>query len=315
MKCLIIDAVDDGIQVALSKRMKTKWIKDAPSETDLAKYIQGYDILVMRVDPSITKKVMDAAGNLKIIAVGAVGINHINMDYARKKGIKVFNTPGLNIDSVAELTIGRLIDISRQVVTANNYIKRENKWNKYLFMGSELAEKTIGIIGYGKIGQRVGELARAFKMNVIAYDPYITTEQGLELNTKMVTLKEILKESNYITIHVPLTPETRNMISYQQIEAMKKGCVIVNMGRGGVVDEVAVAEALAKGKLGGMGTDVMADELSSNRNKGDFIKSPLFEFDNFVVSPHIGGQTIDSQKRIGKYIVNKINNLLYNKYI
>lgn len=313
MKCLIIDEVDNCIQGKLSKHMETVWIKDVPSEEDLLKHIPGYDILVMRVDPAITKRVIDAANQLKVIAVGAVGINHIDIDYAEKKGIKVFNAPGLNIDSVAELTIGRLIDISRQVVAANNYVKGEKLWNKYLFTGTELAKKTIGIIGYGKIGQRVGELARAFKMKVIAYDPYITVEQGLKMNTKMVTLDEIFKESNCITIHVPLTPETKNMISCKQIEMMKKGCIIVNMGRGGVVDEEAVLDALSKGKLGGMGTDVMTSELSGDSGKDDTIESPLFEYDNFIVTPHIGGQTIDSQKRIGDFLVENIK-VIFNLF-
>lgn len=313
MKCLIIDEVDNCIQGKLSKHMETVWIKDVPSEEDLLKHIPGYDILVMRVDPAITKRVIDAANQLKVIAVGAVGINHIDIDYAEKKGIKVFNAPGLNIDSVAELTIGRLIDISRQVIAANNYVKGEKLWNKYLFTGTELAKKTIGIIGYGKIGQRVGELAQAFKMKVIAYDPYITVEQGLKMNTKMVTLDEIFKESNCITIHVPLTPETKNMISYKQIEMMKKGCIIVNMGRGGVVDEEAVLDALSKGKLGGMGTDVMTSELSGDSGKDDTIESPLFEYDNFIVTPHIGGQTIDSQKRIGDFLVENIK-VIFNLF-
>lgn len=308
MRCLIIDEVDSEIQNELSKYMETEWIKSVPTEDELIKNISGYNVLIMRVDPAITKKVIDAADELKIIAVGAVGLNHIDMGYVKEKGIKVFNAPGLNIDSVAELTIGRLIDIGRQVVSANNYIKTENQWNKYLFMGSELAEKTIGIIGFGKIGQRVGELARAFKMKVIAYDPYITIEQGLEMNTKMVTLEEIFKESNYITIHVPLTPETQNMISYEEIDMMQEGCIIVNMGRGGVVDEEAVAAALSNGHLGGMGSDVMADELSGD--KGNNIESPLFSFDNFIVTPHIGGQTIDSQKRIGNFIVKNIKEML-----
>ena len=310
MKCLIIDEVDAGIQEKLSKYMEVEWIREVPSEKDLIKFIPGYDILVMRVDPPITREVIDAADKLKVIAVGAVGTNHIDMNYATEKGIKVFNSPGLNVDSVAELTIGCLISILRQIIIANNHVKNEKRWNKYLFMGHELAGKTIGIIGYGRIGQRVGQLAKAFRMNVIAYDPYVTVEQGSQLNAKMVTFQELIKESDFITIHLPLTPETKNMISYEQIEMLKDGCVIVNMGRGGIVDEEAIMQALKNGKIGGMATDVMAGELDGNNSKDIMIDSPLFEFNNFIVTPHIGGQTYEAQKRIGDFVVENIKKLL-----
>ena len=309
MKCLIIDEVDAVIQERLSKHMEVTWRRNPPSEQEMTKLISEYDILVMRVDPAITKKILDAAKKLKIIAIGSVGINHIDMDYAAQKGIKVFNSPGLNIDSVAELTIGYLINISRQITKANNYVKMKKQWNKYLFMGRELACKTIGIIGYGRIGQRVGQLAQAFKMDVIAYDPYITVEQGRTLDTRMVTFEELLKESDYITIHVPLIPETKNMISYDQIRMLKTGSIIVNMGRGGVVDEEAIAEALQSGKIRGAGMDVMSCELNNDFSAETIIDSPLMKIENFIITPHIGGQTYDSQKKIGNHIVENIERL------
>jgi D-3-phosphoglycerate dehydrogenase len=297
MKSVIIDNVHSCIKETLERYINVD-VKMLPTYEELAELIPDYDILIMRVDPKIDQNLIDKAKNLKMICVCAAGLNHIDLEYAKQKGIKVVNAPGLNIDSVAELTIGRLIELSRHVVKANNDVKINGIWDKYLYMGQELAGKTLGIAGFGKIGRRVGELAKAFKMNVVAYDPYVTAEQGRQLGVEMLELDELLKRVDYITIHMPLTPETKGMISKEKISLMKKGSFIVNMGRGGIVDEAAAYDALTSGRLAGMGVDVMQEEPC--------LKSLLYELDNFVVTPHIGGQTIDSQKRIGVFISNTI---------
>lgn len=297
MKSVIIDNVHSCIKETLEKYIDVD-VKMLPTYEELAEIIPDYDILIMRVDPKIDQSLIDKAKNLKMICVCAAGLNHIDLDYAKQKGIKVVNAPGLNIDSVAELTIGRLIELSRHVVKANNDVKINGIWDKYRYMGQELAGKTLGIAGFGKIGRRVGELAKAFKMNVVAYDPYVTAEQGSELGVEMLDLDDMLKRVDYITIHMPLTPETKGLISKEKINLMKKGSFIVNMGRGGIVDETAAFEALTSGQLAGMGADVMQEEPCP--------ESPLYKLDNFVITPHIGGQTIDSQERIGVFISNNI---------
>ena len=169
MKCLIIDKVYAGIAEELSKYMEVKTAENLPSTKDqLLAEIGDVDVLIMRVDPKIDQEIIDAAKNLKVIGVCSVGLNHIDMDYAKSKGIQIFNAPGLNANAVAELTISKMLDISRGTFTANYDVKVKHEWNKYKFEGRELRGKTLGVMGFGRIGKRVGELGRAFGKNVVA---------------------------------------------------------------------------------------------------------------------------------------------------
>ncbi len=172
MKCLIIDAVHSSIAEEFGKYMQVD-IHMLPTQEELARLIRDYDVLIMRVDPAINKDILDAAKNLKVIGVCSVGLNHIDMDTARAKDIQVINAPGLNGNAVAELTISKMLDIARHTIPACYDVKVNKNWDKYKFVGSELRGKTLGVLGFGRIGQRVGELARAFKMDVVAYDPYL----------------------------------------------------------------------------------------------------------------------------------------------
>lgn len=309
MKGLIVDVVDSCIAEKLGKYMQMD-TEILPTAERLAEIIPDYDVLIMRVDPPIKKEILDAAKRLKVIGVCSVGLNHVDLEYAKQKGVEVMNSPGLNIDSVAELTVGRMIDMARHVVRAHNDTLKKKNWDKYPYMGQELNGKTVGIIGFGKIGRRVAELCKAFRMTTLAYDPYVSVEDGKKVDVEILPLEDLIRRSNFITIHVPLTPETKNMISREQIAMMPDGAIIINMGRGGLVDEEAVYQALKSGKLGGMGTDVMALELGASFSPDAKLESPLYELDNFVVTPHIGGQTVDSQKRIGESISERIISLL-----
>ena len=188
-----------------------------------------------------------------------------------------------------------MLDLSRQSMAANNEVKIDKIWNKYKWMGRELKGKTVGIVGYGKIGRRVGELAQAFGMTTIAYDPWVSAEQGAALGTEMMGMESLLRRADFVTIHVPLTPETRDLISYPQLEYMKDGAVVINMSRGGIINEKAMFQGLQSGKLGGVGVDVMADELSAGGlTEHVSFDSPLFALDNFIVSPHSGGSTVEA---------------------
>lgn len=310
MKCLIIDAVHEAIGEELSKYMQVQ-THMLPTQQELISLIPDCDVLVMRVDPHINKAVLDAAGKLKVIGVCSVGVNHVDMEYAAQKGIKVFNAPGLNANAVAELTISKMLDLSRQTMAANYDVKVNKNWDKYKYVGRELRGRTLGIVGFGRIGRRVGELARAFGMTTVAYDPYVTAEQGKAENTEMLTIKELLMRSDYVTIHVPLTAETKDLISYEQLEYMKDDCMVLNMGRGGVINEAAVYGALKSGKLGGVAVDVLENELASGGlTEGAGFDSPLFGLDNFIASPHIGAQTVDASRDIGAHILNKVKETL-----
>ena len=170
MKCLIIDAVSPAIAEELGKYMQVD-TKMLPTQAELAGMIGDYDVLIMRVDPAINKEILDAAKNLKVIGVCSVGLNHIDLDTAKAKGIQVFNAPGLNSNAVAELTFSKMLDVSRHTIPANYDVKVNKTWDKYKFVGRELRGKTLGILGFGRVGQRVGQLAHAFLMDVVAYDP------------------------------------------------------------------------------------------------------------------------------------------------
>ena len=306
MKCLIIDAVHSSIAEEFSKYMQVD-THMLPTQEELAKLIPDYDVLIMRVDPAINKEILDAAKNLKVIGVCSVGLNHIDLDTAKEKGIQVINAPGLNGNAVAELTIAKMLDIARHTIPACYDVKVNKNWDKYKFVGSELRGKTLGILGFGRIGQRVGELARAFKMDVVAYDPYLPAHVFEEQHAKSLSIDEVLKVSDYVTIHMPLTDETKNLFNAKSIAEMKDGAVVLNMARGGIVNEKDMYEALKAGKLGGYGSDVMENELAAGGlTEGAGFDSPLFECDNFIVTPHLGAQTVDASRDIGAHIIAKV---------
>ena len=306
MKCLIIDVVSPAISEELGKYMEVD-TKILPTQEELAGMIGDYEVLIMRVDPAINKEILDAAKKLKVIGVCSVGLNHIDMNTAKEKGIQVFNAPGLNDNAVAELTISKMLDISRHTIDACNDVKVGKNWDKYKFMGRELRGKTLGILGFGRVGQRVAKLAHAFQMYVVAYDPYLPEYIFDQEATKGVSVDELLKVSDFVSIHMPLTPETKDLFNAKSIATMKDGAVVLNMARGGIVNEQDMYEALKSGKIGGFATDVMANELATGGlTEGAGFDSPLFECENFIVSPHLGAQTTDAARAIGVHIIGKV---------
>ena len=265
-----------------------------PTQEELAKLIPDYDVLIMRVDPAINKEILDAAKNLKVIGVCSVGLNHIDLDTAKEKGIQVINAPGLNGNAVAELTIAKMLDIARHTIPACYDVKVNKTWDKYKFVGSELRGKTLGVLGF-----------------VVAYDPYLPAHVFEEQHAKSLSIDEVLKVSDYVTIHMPLTDETRNLFNAKSIAEMKDGAVVLNMARGGIVNEKDMYEALKSGKLGGYGSDVMENELAAGGlTEGAGFDSPLFECDNFIVTPHLGAQTVDASRDIGAHIIAKVKEAL-----
>ena len=310
MKCLIIDVVSPAIAEELGKYMEVD-TKILPTQEELASMIGDYEVLIMRVDPAINKTILDAAKKLKVIGVCSVGLNHIDMDTAKANGIQVFNAPGLNGNAVAELTISKMLELARHTVPACNDVKMYKHWDKYKFMGQELRGKTLGVLGFGRIGQRVGELARAFKMEVVAYDPYLPAEVFEQQHAKSMTIDEVLKVSDFVTIHMPLNDETRHLFNAHSISEMKTGAVVLNMARGGIVNEQDMCDALKSGKIGGYASDVMEKELADGGlTEGAGFDAPLFECDNFIVSPHLGAQTIDAARDIGAHIIDKVKEAL-----
>ena len=304
MKCLIIDVVHEAIAQELGKYMEVKVSEKLPPAKDELKAMIGdVDVLIMRVDPMIDKEVLDAAKNLKVIGVCSVGLNHIDT--------KVFNAPGLNGNAVAELTICKMLELSRHTIPAHRDVTVNQKWDKYAFVGRELRGKTLGVLGFGRIGQRVGEIARVFGMKVVAYDPYLPAEIFTKNEATSMSIAQVCEVADFVTIHMPLNDETRNLFNATSIAEMKPDAVVLNMARGGIVNEKDMYEALKAGKIGGYATDVLENEVAGDGLTEDSrFYSPLFDLDNFVVSPHIGAQTVDASRDIGQHIIAKVKEAL-----
>ena len=309
MKALIIDRVSPIIGEGLLQSGVEVDTDILPSRERLKELLPNSDGLIMRVDPKMDREMLDAASKrVKMIAVCSAGTNHIDLPYAKSLGIVVQNAPGLNNNAVAELTISKMLDLARMTMEANREVQEEGIWNKYKYTGHELRGHTLGILGYGKIGKRVAELAQAFGMTTLAYDPYLDAESCAKLGTELVPeLDELLQRSDYISIHTPLTNETRNMISTHEFEQMKPGAIVINCARGGILDEAAALKALEDKKIAGLGLDVLSDELSGGGLSDNArLKSPLLGQPGLIVTPHLGGSAQEAYDAIGTFILQRV---------
>jgi D-3-phosphoglycerate dehydrogenase len=262
-------------------------VRDSITPEELFQVLPAYDGMLVRSRTRVPAALIDAAPQLKIIVRGGVGLDTIDMEHARLKGIVVKNTPAASSAAVAELTLGYMFALARQIYATTASMKA-GKWEKKKFTGDELGGKTLGIAGIGNIGKEVAKRALALGMRVIAYDPYVPAPQGVE---HVGDMDEILRRSDYLTFHLPLTDETRNMIGPAEFDKMKAGVRIINCARGGIIDEDALYDALLSGKVSGAALDVYAVEPSQG-NK-------LFTLDQVIGSPHIGAATEEAQGRIG----------------
>lgn len=286
MKVLIADQINQkGIE-------ELEEVADVVARTDitpeeLVKDIGDFDAIIVRSRTKVTREVIEAASNLKIIARAGVGVDNVDVEAATGRGIMVVNAPESTSITVAEHTMGLILSLSRKISIADKSVK-EDKWEKSRFMGMELNGKTMGIVGMGRIGSQVVIRAKAFGMDIIVYDPYITSEAASELGVEIVSLETLLENADVITIHVPLTPETKHLISKPQLEMMKENTLIVNCARGGIINEDDLYEAVSEGIIGGAALDVFENEPP----KG----SSLIELDNVVLTPHIAASTSEAQR-------------------
>ena len=248
--------------------------------------LPAYDAVVVRSRTKVRQPLIDACPNLKLIVRGGVGLDTIDVDYARNKGITVKNTPLASSASVAELAIGYLFMLARSLYKATASMKA-TKWDKKAFEGDEIAGKTLGIIGLGNIGSETAKRAQLLGMNVIAYDP----SAKLLFGVRLVSLEELLKASDYISLHLPKTKESANMIGAEQFAMMKPGVRIINCARGGIINEDALYDALVSGKVAGAALDVFAEEPPTDWK--------LLTLENVIGSPHIGAATKEAQNRVG----------------
>ncbi len=265
---------------------------------ELEGIIGGYDALAVRSATKVTAKLLEKAGRLKVIGRAGVGVDNVDLDAATRRGIVVMNTPGGSSITVAELALAMILSLYRHVPSATASVKA-GKWEKKRFQGREIAGKTLGVVGIGNIGSVLVDRAIAMKMKVIAYDPFITPEAAAKMGAVLVDLETLWREADVVSLHVPLTEQTRHLVRADTLARMKKGAILVNCARGGIVDERAVADALASGHLGGAALDVYEKEPPAPDH-------PLFKVDNLVCTPHIGASTEEAQSAVAVAVAEQL---------
>ena len=304
-KLLVSDALsEEGLKVLKDEKELQVDVKLKLPPEELKAIIKDYDALVVRSSTKVTKDIIDAATKLKVIGRAGVGLDNVDAEAASKRGIIVMNTPAGNTISTCEHTWSLMLSLSRNVPNANASLK-EGKWDRNKYMGVELYGKTLGIIGLGRIGTEVAKRAQAFGMKVIAYDPYLTVEKANELGVELVEVKDIIKEADYITVHTPLTNDTKHMISDKEFEQMKPGVRIVNCARGGIIDEAALIRALDSGKVAGAALDVYENEPPK-----DFT---IFKHDKLVATPHLGASTEEAQVNVAVEVSKQVADALLGR--
>lgn len=293
MKILVCDKTEaEAIQRIRQAGIQVD-VRDDINADELLRVLPLYDGMVVRSRTKVRAPLIDACPDLKVIVRGGVGLDTIDADYARSKGIIVMNTPKASSASVAELTIGYMFALARQIPQATASMKA-GKWEKKKFEGDEIGGKTLGVIGLGNIGGEVAKRALALGMTVLVYDLYTPHLEGIEL----VTLDELLSRSDFITLHLPLTDQTRNMIGMAEFDKMKNGARLINCARGGIVDEEALYDAIVSGKVAGAALDVFGQEPAEGHK--------LFSLEQVIGSPHIGAATKEAQGRVGSEVAEKI---------
>jgi D-3-phosphoglycerate dehydrogenase len=271
--------------------------KPGLSEDELAKALVGVEGLVIRSGSKVTAKVIEAADKLKVIGRAGIGVDNVDVKAASRRGIIVMNTPTGNAVTTAEHALSLLFSVARKIPAASASMK-EGKWDKKSFEGRELSGKTLGVIGLGNIGRIVADRARGLKMSVVGYDPFLTAERAAELGIELLSLDELFKRSDAITVHTPLTAETKGVVNDAAIAKMKKGVMLVNCARGGIYDEAALIRGLDSGQIGGVGLDVFLEEPPGLT---DIVKHP-----KVVVTPHLGASTEEAQLRVALEIAQQV---------
>ncbi|WP_306114641.1 MULTISPECIES: phosphoglycerate dehydrogenase [unclassified Roseovarius] len=302
-KVLVSDKLSEtAVQIFRDRGIDVDFQPDLGKDKEkLAAVIGQYDGLAIRSATKVTEKILAAADNLKVIARAGIGTDNIDKDAASKKGVIVMNTPFGNMITTAEHAIAMMFAVARQLPEASAST-HAGKWEKSKFMGVELTSKTLGVIGAGNIGGIVCDRARALKMKVIAYDPFLSEEKAAKMGVEKVELDELLPRADFITLHVPLTDQTRNILSRENLEKTKKGVRIINCARGGLVDEEALADLLKSGHVAGAAFDVFSVEPATD--------NPLFNLPNVVCTPHLGAATTEAQENVALQVAEQMSDYL-----
>lgn len=286
---LIADKLAQSTVDALGDSVEVRWV-DGPNRPELLAAVPEADALLVRSATTVDAEVLEAAPNLKIVGRAGVGLDNVDIETATKRGVMVANAPTSNIHSACEHAIALLLATARQIPAADKTL-RDAEWKRSSFKGVEIFGKTIGIVGFGHIGQLFAQRLAAFETTIIAYDPYANPARAAQMGVELVDLETLMGRSDFVTIHLPKTKETAGMFDAELLGKAKKGQIIINAARGGLVDEAALAEAIKSGQIRGAGFDVYASEPCTD--------SPLFELPEVVVTPHLGASTVEAQDRAG----------------
>ncbi len=290
MNILVSDSLSPrGVEV-LERAGFSVSVKTKLSKEELLQEIPNYEALIVRSATKVTKEVIEAGGRLRIIGRAGTGLDNVDSEAATRRGIVVMNTPGGNTITTAEHTMSMIASMSRKIPQATGSMKA-GKWEKNRFMGTELYNKTLGLVGMGQIGSYVAKLAQGWSMNVIGYDPYLSLERAQKMGIEVVELDELFHRADVISVHTPLTNETRGIINAEAIKKMKDGVMIVNCARGGIINEQDLCEALKTNKVGAAAFDVFEKEPVNPDH-------PLLALENFVCTPHIGASTEEAQENV-----------------
>lgn len=303
MKILVADDISPlGIEKLESLPGAAVKVRTGMTESELCEEIAGVDALLVRSQTKVTAHVLEAADKLRVIGRAGVGVDNIDIPAATGRGVVVINAPDGNTISAAEHTFAMLIAMSRWIPAADRSV-REGKWDRKSFVGVELRGKTLAVLGTGRIGTEVAKRAATFGMTVLGYDPYLTEARAKELGVQKVSFDAAVAAADFITVHTPLTKDTRHMLGAQAFAKMKDGVRIVNCARGGIIDEQALCDALAEGKVAGAAIDVFEEEPLAPEH-------PLKNFPNAVLTPHLGASTVEAQENVAIDVAQQIGNLL-----
>jgi D-3-phosphoglycerate dehydrogenase len=302
MKILVSDQLHPA-GIEMLKEVGEVEVRTGMPQEELIEVIKDKDALLVRSATKVTREVIEAAQNLKVIGRAGIGVDNIDLDAATERGIVVVNSPGASTITVSELTIGLMLALARNLTRADTSLK-SGRWEKKKLIGVELRGKTLGIVGTGRIGSAVIEKARAMGMKVIGYDPFVSEKVAEDMGFELVEFEDVLKRSDFISLHVPLTDQTRHMIGKEEIAKMKDGAFIVNCSRGGTIDEAALLEALESGKLGGAALDVFEKEPP--------LDNPLLKNERFIATPHLGASTEEAQRSASTIACEEVRKVLEN---
>jgi len=302
---LIADKLAESTVAALGDDIEVRWV-DGPDREKLLAAVPEADALLVRSATTVDAEVLDAAPRLKIVARAGVGLDNVDVKTATERGVLVVNAPTSNIHSAAEHALALLLSAARQIPAADASL-REHAWKRSSFSGTEIFGKTVGVVGLGRIGQLVAQRLAAFEAHIVAYDPYVSAARAAQLGIELLSLEELLGRADFISVHLPKTPETAGLIDKEALAKAKPGVIIVNAARGGLIDEAALADAISSGHVRAAGLDVFSKEPCTD--------SPLFELAQVVVTPHLGASTEEAQDRAGTDVAASVKLALAGEFV